>query len=63
MATKLVKLKDTDKFPTSQITALNLPRKTALATYLKDAYGERLDHMTDENWLQEAADVLEMLGV
>lgn len=41
-----------------QLYNLMLPRKTALATYLKNNYGNFLKKMTDEDWMTEADDLL-----
>jgi hypothetical protein len=60
--TKLRELKG-DRDVMEEIPMLNLPPKEALATYLKHQYKPYLPGMTDEDWLEEAADLLEMLGV
>lgn len=62
MAEKLVRFDDSLGVM-DEIGNMNLRPKVALATYLNYAFGEYLPAMTDEDWLQEAGDLLEMVGV
>jgi len=46
-----------------ELPALHLPTDIALATYLKNNYGPHLPNMTDADWLEEARELLDMLGL
>jgi hypothetical protein len=61
--TKLAVLRNDTPDVMEEIRVRRLPREVALATYQKHCYQEYLTGMTDEDWLEEAADLLEMLGV
>jgi hypothetical protein len=46
----------------AEIFRLRLPRHIALATYLKNTYGEFMRNMTDSDWIEEAEELLAVLA-
>jgi len=46
-----------------ELPALHLPTDIALATYLKNNYGPQMGNMTDTDWLTEARELLDVLGL
>jgi len=47
-----------------ELKALHLPTDIALATYLKNVYGDSMMlGMLDEDWLMEARELLDVLGL
>ena len=47
-----------------ELQALHLPTDIALATYLKNVYGDSMMlGMRDEDWLMEARELLDVLGL